>query len=605
VRSCPSVRLLATSQEALGAPGETVWTVPPLSLPDPGRAPAADELAQSEAARLFVERAKLSNPRFELTEQNAAAVARVCRSLDGIPLALELAAARVKMLTVEQIAERLDDRFRLLTGGGRTTELRQRTLRGAMEWSYELLSGPERTFFGRVSVFAGGFMIESAEAACAGGDIDEADVFDLLSRLVDKSLLVVDEHLNASRYRMLQTVRQYGRERLEASGEADLVGARHRDLFLALAEEAEVHLSGPDQAAWLARLDLEHDNLRAALEWSRGDAATSDAFLRLAGALPKFWYVRNYEREGIRWLEDALAADRDAAPGVRAKALAGAGSLARVLRDYARANALFEESLALRRAAGDAAGVANSLNNLGIVAQWQDDLDRAELLLAEALSIAREAKADAEVASALNNLGVVARFRGDHDSAEGLFEESLALYRALGDKRYVAGALNNLGVIAGIRGDYELSARLQEEHLALRRELGGRRGIAAALNNLGETMLRKGEHRRARSLLRESLALYKSAGDMRGLAYLLESFVSLAAAEGRAERALRLAGATAALREAIGSPLSEPEREEMGRTTEAARAEVGDAAAEAAVAAGRAMTTDEALAFALASPAAR
>ncbi len=599
LRACPSVKMLATSQEALGAPGEIVWAVPPLSLPDPAQALTADDIAQSEAARLFVERAKLSSPRFDLTEQNAGAVARICRSLDGIPLAIELAAARVKMLSVEQIAERLDDRFKLLTGGARTTEARQRTLRGAMEWSYELLGEPERVMFNRLSVFAGGLTIEAAESVCAGGEIDDVDVFDLLARLLDKSLVVVDEQGRSTRYRMLQTIRQYGRERLQASGEAAEVQTRHRDLYLALAEEAEGGLSGPEQADWLARLDLEHDNLRAALEWSRTDASSSDACLRLAGALPKFWYVRNYEREGIKWLEDALAADREAGPAIRAKALAGAGSLARVLRDYDRATELFDESLELRRGLGDAAGIANSLNNLAIVAQWQNDLDRAATLLDEALAQAREADDRGEIATALNNLGVVARFRGDHESAVRLFEEGLALYRALGDKRFIASTLNNLGVIAGIRGDYELSARLQTEHLALRRELGGRRGIALALNNLGETVLRKGDFRRARSLLRESLTLYKSVGDMRSIGYLLEGFVALAAGNNRSERALRLAGATTAFREATGSPLVEEESAELLQHTEAARAELGDEKADAAFAVGRGMAVDAIMAYAL------
>jgi len=343
----------------LGIAGETTWRVPSLSLPDPARLLPVESLKEYEAIRLFIERALTILPSFEITHTNVAAMAQVCQQLDGIPLAIELAAARVKVLSVEQIATRLHDRFQLLTQGSRTALPRHQTLRGAMDWSYDLLSDHERVLLRRTSVFTAGFTLEAVEEVCAGQTIQKAQILDLLSRLVDKSLVIVEGTDGGEpRYRLLETVRQYAADRLAESGEATPVRLRHRDRFLALAEEAEQGLRGPEQEAWTARLAIELDNLRAVLDWCKTEEGGPDAGLRVAGALGLFWDVRGYLSEGRRWLEGLLSLATGASDATRAKALNWAGVLAYRQGDYARVRTLCEEALALSRSAGDQWGTA-------------------------------------------------------------------------------------------------------------------------------------------------------------------------------------------------------------------------------------------------------
>ncbi len=328
LHGCPQLRILATRREVLGVAGELAWRVPPLASPDPQRLLSIEDLVQYEAVQLFVERARTALLTFTLTNRNASVVAQVCYRLDGIPLAIELAAARVKVLAVEQIAARLDDRFHLLTGGGRMVLPRQQTLQAAMDWSYDLLSEPERRLWHRLSVFAGGWTLEAAEAVCAGVGFDVADVLDRLTSLVDKSLVNVEAPDGEARYRLLETIRQYGLKKLERSGQAAVVRRQHLQWFVGLAERAEAELTGPDQGIWLERLETEYDNLWAVLEWSQTEAQGAEAGLRLAAALWRFWLVHGHLREGRRWLEAVLAGSRVAWVAARAKALYGAGALA-------------------------------------------------------------------------------------------------------------------------------------------------------------------------------------------------------------------------------------------------------------------------------------
>jgi predicted ATPase/serine/threonine protein kinase len=619
LRACSELRVVATSQEALGIAGEVLWRVGPLAVPEARDAETPDQLSRWEAVRLFVDRAAVCNPRFALTERNAPAVARICRRLDGIPLALELAAARVKLFTVEQIADRLDDRFRLLTTGDRMAEPRQRTLRGAMDWSYELLTEGERAVFVRLSVFAGGFTIEAAEAVAhvaqgewhtsrqESGDLfppsgtahETLDAFDAVARLVDKSLVVVVEEGAMTRYRMLETIKQYGAERLRESGDAGAVRDLHLRYFRSLVEDLEPDLTGPGQVAALDQLDLEHDNLRAAVEWGRRTPAVSDDFVRLVGSLTKFWEVRGHAREGRAALESAVAAGDGAGPRERAKVLSGAGVLAGLQGEPAVALAHHERALAILRSVNDSAGAAKVLNDMGVVAQWIGDFARAERYHNEGLEIADEVGYTRGSAYALNNLGVVACSRGAYDRAVALFERSLTLYRRLGDTREIASTLNNLSVIAGSAGDYLRAFTLGNEHLELRRELGERRGIAIAVHNLGETAIRQGDPDRAAALLGEALTLYAEMGEKRLIFYAVESFVSLEALRARAERALRLAGATAALREIIGSPLSPAELRELNESLRSVRDAIPEERAERALSAGRLMSLEEVVAYAL------
>ena len=438
--SCPGLRILATSREALGVAGEATWVVPPLSVPDPRRPTTPEETATSESVLLFLDRARYRRPAFALTPQNASAVAEICRRLDGIPLAIELAAARVATMSVEEIAARLGDSLGLLTQGSRTAPPRQRTLRAALGWSHDLLSEPERRLFARLSVFVGGFSLEAAEAVAPGDGIEKGEVLDLLSGLVDKSLVVAEATgEDEVRYGMLEPVRQYARERLEESGETDDLLSRHAAYFLAEAEAAEPELVGPQQRWWLSRLEREHGNMRAALGWSleRGD----ELGLRLGGALSRFWYARGYLSEGRRWLEEGLSVVGGAASApVRAKALGEAGGLAEAIRaTYEQARAAHEASLDIYRRLGDERGIATCLRNLGSVASTQGHYGRATELLGESLTLLRRSGTDTDVVRVLIRLGILAISRGEHARAVAWFEEALSLARKTGDVRRRSG----------------------------------------------------------------------------------------------------------------------------------------------------------------------
>ena len=546
LKACPHLCVLATSREALGMAGEQVYRVPSLLAPDPAALPSEEKewttiVSEYDAVCLFVVRAGMQKSEFALTRQNARAVASVCHRLDGIPLAIELAAARVRVLSVEEIDTRLEDRFRLLTGGSQTALPRQRTLRAAIDWSYDLLSAQERTLLSRLSVFAGGWGLEAAEAVCAEEGREDWEVLDLLTGLVDKSLVIAEERTGTSRYRLLETVRQYSRERLVQAGEEAQIRGRHLEYYLALAEEAEPKLTGPEQGEWLGRLEAEHDNLRAALAWCQTEDEGAEAGLRLGGALYRFWHVRGHFSEGRSYLTEAfghkraIGHDRE-----RAKALGGAGFLAYAQGDYEAARSLHEESLSICRELGDKQGIAQSFNNLGNVAFSQGEYDSARALYEESLSIRRELGDKQGIASSLHNLGGVAKEQGDYGSARALYEESLTILRDLGNKQGIAQSLNNLGNVAVYQGDYEASRRLYEESLTLRRELGDKRGIAQSLHNLGIVVMDQADHSSARSLSEESLSIQRELGDKWGIAQSLISLGNAAYSQGDYEASRRL-----------------------------------------------------------------
>jgi predicted ATPase len=384
LRVSPGLRILATSREALGVPGEALFSVPPLSLPDPRRLQDVEGLTRYEAARLFSERARAIRPDFKITGDNAMAVAQICYRLDGMPLAIELAAARVKVLSVEQISSRLDDAFALLGGGGRTALAHHGTLRATMDWSYELLPEEERLLLRRVSVFAGGFALEAAEVVCAGGDLERGEVLELLASLVDKSLVLVAERDGEARYRLLETIRQYGLEKLEEGGEAGQMRGRHAAWFLSLAERAESELKGHQQVVWLARLEREHDNLRVAMRWLLEEGET-DTAVRLAWALWLFWRVHGYQGEGYRYTGEALEAG-DALPTlVRAKALCVRGLMSYGIESIEGTERLWEQSAALFRKTNDTFGLALTMGGLSAMALARGDLDRSTALFEEVL----------------------------------------------------------------------------------------------------------------------------------------------------------------------------------------------------------------------------
>jgi non-specific serine/threonine protein kinase len=611
LQACPGVRILATSREPLHIGGEVAWRVPSLGVPVAAHRVSPAELTQSGAAQLFIDRARAALPSFAVSEQNALAIAQVCQRLDGIPLALELAAARVPMLGMVQLTARLDNCFHLLTAGSRTALPRQQTLRGALDWSCGLLSAMEQRLFQRLSVFAGGWTLEAAEAICAGEEIEQADVLDLLVQLVDKSLGIAEDRDGVLRYRLLEPVRQYALERFDASGEGQAVRRRHAEYFTALAEAAEPELVGPAQAEWLYRLEREHDNLRAALAWSQdvmGGPLAEQAYglgLRLATALGMLWHIRGHWREGRQWLEAALTTAPRASAILRAKALNAAGWLAWDQGDYERAEALSEQALTWSRALGDTWSIAWSAGRLSHVRWMQARYEEAAALATEALALFRELRAPWYIGWSLHQLGRIAHAQGDEQRASDLFEESLTQFGVAGDRGFgTAFQFANLGDVARVRGDYRRAMQLYEEALVRLREVGFKQGLVHTLHSLAEVARAQGAETRSRDLYREALVLCRDLGDLPGIAISLEGLAELAQSAGQLERAARLFAAANALREAVGCPWPPAESRAHERTLGALRTALGDKTFEAIWHTRVATSQGEAIAYALGEPSA-
>jgi len=510
--SCPGLRVLATSRERFNTTGEVNWVVPTLTVPDTGRSPAPQELEAYESARMFVERARQRDPSFVLTLRNRQAVAQICRQLEGIPLAIELAAARMGVLSAEQLAERLDDPLKLLTGGDRTTTLRQRSWRATLEWSHELLSEPERKLFRRLSVFAGGWTLEAAEEVCSGEGIEHDDVLDILSKLVDKSLVVAGAgEERGPRFRMLEPVRQYSQERLEESGTAERLRERHAEYYLAIAEEpdgeeADTRVKGAPPLAWLKRMETEHDNLRVALSgWlytdAEPDARCAELGLRLAVALSWFWLTLGSLMEGRTYLERALSRRGPTTTRLRARALNGTAWIAIAQGDYGAAKALLEKGLALYRELGDEEGIASALTNLGLIALWdqRDDIP-VTVVIEELGELKPRLKNRNTLAYLLVLEGMIALSRDVVEGAVTLHEQSLDLFRETQDKWGIITCLGHLGLLALIRGDYERAAPLLRDTLRLRWESDYTVPIQLSLHMLASVAASRGHPVRAAQL---------------------------------------------------------------------------------------------------------
>ena len=512
LRACPGLRLLATSREALEIGGEAVLPVPPLALPPDAQNATAEALAACDSVRLFVERATAAQPTFHLGAGNIAAVAQVCARLDGIPLALELAAARVKTLSAEQISSRLDDRFRLLTGGSRTALPRQQTLKATIDWSYDLLAPAEKIVLRRLSVFAGGWPLEAAESVCAGDEVEEWEVLDLIARLVAKSLVVAESPEEGRvRYRMQENLHSYAQERLAEAGEVEALSARRRDWFLALAEEAEPNLSGPEQGSWLNRLERDHDNLRAALTFSHDRADGGEAGLRLAGSLWKFWYMRGYFSEGRGFLERALARSGDIDPVLRAKALRRLGTLTEA-QDHTTAVSYYEEGLSIYKSLNDDFGIALTLNSLGNIASSQGDWVNARDYYEQGLVVFRARGDEGRTAILLMNTGIVANHQKKYAEACLLYEESLAIFRRRQDLGPLSAVLLNLGDLACNRKEYILARTYLFEGLQVADKLGEKVCIASILTMLGYTAWPMGQYELAAKLFGAAKSIRTSAG---------------------------------------------------------------------------------------------
>jgi predicted ATPase/class 3 adenylate cyclase len=596
-----NLKILATSRIPLGLYGEYEFPVPPLSLPDPDSLPPLEHLTEYEAVRLFVERATAVRPDFSLTEENGPAVVEICERLDGLPLAIELAAARIKVLPPRVLLDRLGNRLKILTGGARNLPERQRTLRNAIEWSYGLLDQGEKLLFGRLGVFSGGATLEAIEAVCdARGDLP-TDVFDGASSLLDKSLLRQEERAAGEpRFVMLETIHEFASVMLKESGEVETVRRAHAEYFLALAEEAEPMLWGAEDAAWLDRLEQEHDNLRAALSWAIEHEEATLA-LRVGGALRWFWYMEGYYGEGRRWLEAALDKDWGAAEAeARARALEGVGWLASSQGDLDRAQAAANEGLKLSTEAGlDKVVVADFQNVLGDAARHRGDYERATELLEKSLALHRAVKDTRGVAWSLGDLANVSSDRGSYERARVLYEEGLVLSRELGGAELLGAYLISLGDEYLLEGNPERATELNEEAAELYRGRGRKGVLQAALNNLGWSALIKGDHQKAEALHEESLALCRELGDKLTGSESIEGFACAAGAGGAAERAARLFGAAEALREAAGNQQATRAHSLREPYLAAARALVSEAAWSAAWEEGHSMEFDEAIVYAL------
>jgi predicted ATPase/class 3 adenylate cyclase/lipoprotein NlpI len=671
------LKALVTSRAPLRVSAEHEYQVQPLEVPNPKKVPpdTTESLSQYEAVALFIRRAATVKQGFTVDNDNAPAVAEICYRLEGIPLAIELAAARIKMLTPQALLARLGSRLQILTGGARDLDARQQTLRNTIAWSYDLLTQDEKRLFRRMAVFRGGATLEGAEEVCNAGGAPSVealgiDILDGITSLADKSLLYSVEGAGEGhrhqpgrsgelRYLMLETIREFAREKLQESGEAEVLEKEHAQYFMGYAEQAETRLIGPEQAAWLERLEDEHDNIRAALHWaSRGAASREsgsaeagvagvsqgggaiDVGLRTAGALWRFWEVRGYHTEGRAQLTSLLALDAaNATKEARAKAFNAAANLSHSQGDYAISRSFHEQSLALRREIGDTRGIAASLNNLGLVSYRQGDYAAARSFHEQSLAIKKERGDKWGMSSSFMNLGLLAQEVGDFASARSLyeqslalkeelgdkegiatlhsnlgslaaeqgdygvarssFEQSLAMQRELGDKQGIAISLNELGVIDSLDGKFSTGVPLIEESLALSREMGDRRSIAYSLSSLGMAAYMQGEYATAHSYYRESLVLRREIGSKVYLAYSLALIGGLRVSRGEAEEGSRMLGATEALLESIGAVLDAEHRKIYERSVASARAQLGDEGFERAWEEGRAMSMEQAVEYEL------
>ncbi|MGC4043660.1 MAG: tetratricopeptide repeat protein [Armatimonas sp.] len=616
LRSCPQVKILATSREQLGIAGEQVYRVPSLSLPDPKQTATLETLSQFESVRLFIDRAQAVKPDFTVTNSNAPALAQLCYRLDGIPLALELAAARARLLAVEQINDRLAQRFRLLTGGDRSALPRQQTLRALIDWSYDLLTNSEKALLCRLSAFAGGWTLSAAESVCGFEPVEDWEVLDLLTSLADKSLIIADIENADSRYRMLETVRQYADEKLQESEEAETVQERHVEWCLALLQEADPKLKGPEQVVWLDRLELEHDNLRAALDACATGTGTSDEFnralagLKLAGAAEEFWNMRGYLSEGRVQLSRALNGQKILQESITdnnailikttiANTLHALGYFTNNQGDYSASKSLYEESLALKREIGDKIGTAYVLCSMGNTASLQGDYSTARLFLEDGLIIYREIGDHVQIANIQSSLGNISAMEGNYSLAISLYEESLSFQREIGNTNRIAYCLSSLGSIFLELSDYSVAQSFFEESLPLARKVGDKAIISHVLGNMATMFAIQGNYSVAQSYMKEGLIFFRELGDKRDIAYGLEGMSLILKNTGIVRHAVMLVAAAEAIRENIGSPLTQQQQAELDTELVSLRSQLSEEEFTTAWAEGSALSWEQAVEFAL------
>ncbi|HVL25129.1 MAG TPA: tetratricopeptide repeat protein [Thermomicrobiales bacterium] len=632
--NCKRLKVLVTSRAPLRLRGEYEYAVPPLAVPDPRRMPSLDALAAIDAVKLFVQRAVAIRPDFSLTDDNGMPVAELCARLDGIPLAIELAAARIRTLEPPALLARLDRRLNVLTGGARDLPGRQRTLRAAIAWSHDLLTADEQVFFRRLAVFAGSGSIEAAEAVMESVGELAVDVLDGIEALIDQSLLRRTTGPDGEpRFAMLETLREFALERLAEAGEVDALQGAHVAWCLTLTADAEAAFRGPEQTRWLRRLDVEHDNVRAVLGWA---VAMDDGelCLRVVRRLWPFWHLRGYLEEGIRWIDAALAMGDQRVNGDRLWTQVGAGTLRFARGDFSGAEQWYARAYAEAESIDDPLATVILLNNLGAVAHAQGHLDSAAEWYEQSLGFARTLGEQRRYATALANLGAIAHYRGDERAAIARYDESLAIYRTLGDGVGTMDVLSNLvsvmapvpgqrdharrlgeealalarelgsaqgeasvltylAIVAETAGEAERAADLHEQSLARSREVGDRAGIAGSLGNLGAVAFDAAEVDRAVALSAESVAIFAELGDPDGVAFALETLSAVALAQGEPQRAARWIGAVDGLRDAVGSAVPPESRQRRERFLNRLHASLPHDALESAVAAGRDLALEQ------------
>ncbi len=643
LRACPGLKILATSREALGVLGETIWSVPKLSLPDISPSVSTSDLLDYESIRLFVERAQAVKADFTLTEANASAMTQICQRLDGMPLAIELAAVQVKVLSVEQVAARLDDRFKLLTRGNEAAVPRHQTLRAAIDWSYDLLTVKEQALLRRLSVFAGGCSLDAAEAVCATTHqraktktkslmpqpvvLERSEIIDLLSHLADKSLIVVEVRNAEARYHLLETIRHYSREKLVAAGEAEVIQQQHAEYFMTLVETAEPGIQSAHQKLWLDRLETELDNIRAVLTWSLAEPEAVEVGLRMVGPLYWLWVYRNYFAEGHRWAMAFLQVEARTQPisnlmadtrraSARARALYSAAGSAWFQGDFAAGNTLIEESAAIFRALGATGqkGLSYALHGWGLLWLFQGRLAEARVLEEESVQLIRELDDPWGLANTLICLGRVAIGQEDYGAARSAFEESLAICRAIGVQSHAGTSLKDLGLIAFRTGDYAAARAFLTESSDLLRKYGSKFLLSEVTLTLGQVLRYQNDYPGAKTTLRQCLTICQETGVKHIIFEALASLGGAAVAEALGEptsladhpptpehlqRAVALLAALPALQTSSGYIPSPINQAEYDRDVSAARSQLGEAAFATAWTAGQSMNLDEVIAYAL------
>jgi predicted ATPase len=587
--ACPDLRVLTTSRSPLHLTGEHTFDVPPMTLPNLQRLPAIEDLLSYDAVALFMQRAQAAKADFVLTTEAARPVAEICAAVDGLPLAIELAAARIKVFPPAILLRRLSKRLSLLTGGARDLSARQQTLQATIDWSFSLLDPEEQRIFARMAVFAGGCTLDAIDRVCKEPDeqLDEG----VLTSLVDKSLMRREG--GDDRFFMLRTIRDYAWQRLELNGEADRMQRRHASYYLDLAKEAEPAFRAPDQEVWMNRLEREHDNMRAALSWAL-EGEDRELALRLSAALHRFWQVHGHLSEGRQWVEQSLERAGEVHTRDQIEALVGAGWLAFYQDDADRAEGFLSKALALAEEMNDEIGRADALYGLGCIADAQGDYDRAEALIEECLDAYLVLNDTWGVALAMNNLGLIAKYRGELERARELMDEGLALARHLGQRRALGILLFNLGCVHWCIGDFASAKERYQDALVALRDVGERLVTAMTEGELGLVAGAEGDYSRAQELLAQTLETYQELDYKPGMAEWLENQSRIAGFQGDAERAAMLYGAADAIRQMLGFALPSVDRAAHERDLAPARRQLGEAWP-ATLQRGRELTPEEAI----------